>query len=318
MFAAPLSLALALLAPAAGGKEDLRSLEAADAVHVYSGEGERALELSQFNPPDLAADERRPAVLFFHGGGWVKGDPASLAPQCRYFASRGLVCFTARYRLADRQPEADGTKETVRDSVADARAALRFVVEHAAELHVDPAKIVTAGGSAGGHLAIMAALPPDAAASGERPPVAACVLFNPVTVLTERPSLPEPVLANIRERSELFGGSAEPVDPLSNVGQNGPPMLLMFGTEDRLLPSARLFCKTYEAAGNRCELEVWEGEDHSFFHLGRNRNRNFVETCARADEFLESLGLLSGPPTIEAFMAAHGVNPSPTSDAAGR
>jgi len=58
------------------------------------------LNLFVFQPKEHKAGDRRPAIVFFHGGGWRNGDPSAFLPQCRYFAYRGMVAITVQYRLA--------------------------------------------------------------------------------------------------------------------------------------------------------------------------------------------------------------------------
>jgi hypothetical protein len=57
-----------------------------------------------------------------------------------------------------------------------------------------------------------------------------------------------------------------------------------------------------KAAGNRCELVGFEDQGHGFFNYGRGDNRLFRETLKQADQFLASLGYLSGPPQVEKFL----------------
>ena len=67
-----------------------------------------------------------------------------------YFASRGLVAFSAKYRIFNTH----GT--TPFDALWDAKSAIHFLREHSNELNIDPDQIVAGGGSAGGHLAAAA------------------------------------------------------------------------------------------------------------------------------------------------------------------
>ena len=97
--------------------------------------------------PELATpSERRPAVVFLHGGGWGAGNPDQWFPQCRYFALRGLVGVSVQYRL-----KSDTT--TVAECVTDCKSAIRYLRRNAGGLGIDPEKIVVVGESAGGHLA---------------------------------------------------------------------------------------------------------------------------------------------------------------------
>ncbi|WP_404851065.1 alpha/beta hydrolase [Dietzia kunjamensis] len=91
-------------------------------------------------------DETLPALVFFHGGGWVLGSVDSHDATCRYIAKTGrLKVISVDYRLAPefRFPTA----------VEDAIAAFRYVRDHAEELGVDPTRIAVGGDSAGGNLA---------------------------------------------------------------------------------------------------------------------------------------------------------------------
>ena len=62
--------------------------------------------------------------------------------------------------------------------------------------------------------------------------------------------------------------------------------------------TAELFTKKMIAAGNRCELVGFDGENHGFFNYGRNGNKAYYETLKKADEFLASLGYLKGKPSL--------------------
>ena len=79
----------------------------------------------------------------------------------------GMVCACADYR----------TNRVLRECIDDATMAMRFLREHAAQLHLDPDRLIAAGGSAGGHVAAALAVCRVEAHTNARPN--ACVLFNP-------------------------------------------------------------------------------------------------------------------------------------------
>jgi acetyl esterase len=90
-------------------------------------------------------NERAPAVLAFHGGGWVVGDLLWMEGQCRQLAvASGCRVISVEYRLA---PEA-----RFPSAAEDAYTALVYVAEHAAAHGIDPNKIAAYGQSAGGNL----------------------------------------------------------------------------------------------------------------------------------------------------------------------
>ena len=93
-----------------------------------------------------------PVVVQFHGGGWIRGDrPSSHASLGPFFAA-GMSVVTVEYRNAKDAPAPA--------AVQDVRCALAWVKKNAAKYNFDPNKVVTYGGSAGGHLALMAAYAP--------------------------------------------------------------------------------------------------------------------------------------------------------------
>jgi acetyl esterase len=98
---------------------------------VYKKVNGREMKLYLSKPADWKSGDRRPAIVFFHGGGWVGGSPSSFNGHCEYFASRGLVCATVDYRLIQK-----GASETPLVCVQDAKSAMRWVRSHAKELGI--------------------------------------------------------------------------------------------------------------------------------------------------------------------------------------
>jgi acetyl esterase len=112
-----------------------------------------------------------PALVYFHGGGWVVGNLDSHDPGCRAVANHaGCAVVSVDYRLA---PEARFPA-----AAEDAYAATRWVAEHADELGVDPARLAVGGDSAGGNLAAVVTL---MARERGGPELAYQVLIYPVT-----------------------------------------------------------------------------------------------------------------------------------------
>ena len=94
-------------------------------------------------------EEPRPAVIFFHGGGLVMGNPLQDLGWAKWIAGQGYVTFMAGYRLFD---QLNGTNPWPAQ-LDDAQAVVRWVREHASGFNVDPDRVCAAGHSSGGHLA---------------------------------------------------------------------------------------------------------------------------------------------------------------------
>ncbi len=201
----------------------------------------RALKLDVYRS-SLAADQR-PALLYLHGGGWVVGDKANQGrPLCNHLASLGWVCLNANYRLS---PAA-----TYPDPVVDAKAAIAWLRDHADGYGVDPSFVAIAGGSAGAHIAAMAALTPgdrslqpgfeDADAS-----LQAVVTFYGAYDLTNRNGSQNPEFATrmigpyvIKAFPDTEPERFSAASPLDHVQQVTMPWLVVQGGADTLTPPA--------------------------------------------------------------------------------
>ena len=105
-----------------------------------------------------ATHDSVPGIIMFHGGGWGGGKRDQFRYLCHYFASRGLVAATVSYRLATKADAGDGSRKRV--CVTDAKSAIRWYKQHAVELGIDPQRIIAGGGSAGGHICLLATTNP--------------------------------------------------------------------------------------------------------------------------------------------------------------
>lgn len=96
--------------------------------------------------PAANGNRRAPLVLFVHGGGWKRGskDNADGSWKAPHYTGLGYAYASINYRLV---PD-----NTVEDEAADVAASLRHLIDHAAQLGFDPARIVIMGHSAGAHL----------------------------------------------------------------------------------------------------------------------------------------------------------------------
>ena len=209
-------------------------------THCYRVVEGAALRLRLYPP---AANPTRAAVVFFYGGGWRNGDIDQFAPQSRHLSARSLLAICAEYRVANRH----GT--TPFEALEDVCASLTWLRERADELGFAPERLVAAGGSAGGHLALCAVLVGSIQ-------LGALVLFNPVLDTSETGF-----------GAARFLGRGLELSPLHHVRPGLPPTLILQGTDDDTTPHATVeqFCKAMGVVGNRCELESYAGAKARLF-----------------------------------------------------
>jgi acetyl esterase len=244
------------------------ALEGANAF-IYRRAGGRDLRAHVFGARSDTSARARPALLYFFGGAFRAGDVNEFAAQARVFAERGYIATCADYRVLCRD------NVTPAAGVDDARAAADWLSANAHKLGVDRQHIVLAGASAGGLLALAAAL------RGRCRP-AALVLFNPVIDVRSGQF-------NYGMGERQAAAISPAVLPLSDL----PPTLILHGEADSVVPlaSARKFQARAAAAGRVCELVTYKELGHSFFQR-RDAVQSlsaspFDDTLRRTFTFLE-------------------------------
>jgi acetyl esterase/lipase len=192
-----------------------------------------------FEPQPRA--EPRPAVILFHGGGLVFGDPYQDSEWAKWLAEQGYVTFMAGYRLFD----PDTGENPWPTQLDDAQRAIRWVRAHADEFNVDPERICAVGHSAGGQLAGLlgttegpADPDPDLAGISSR---ADCVvdISGSSDLMVPDPN-PDPEWTELR--NALYGGSVEEVPEVRqaasaahNVDEATVPFLVIHGNLDEMV-----------------------------------------------------------------------------------
>lgn len=243
---------------------------------TYKRVGERELRLHIFQPGNWKSTDRRPAFVSIHGGGWTGGDATRMYSTTDHFAQKGFVAISVEYRLLKA-----GNGVTVFDCVEDGRSAVRYIRAHAAELGIDPTRIVANGASAGGHVAVATAQFAMFDAAGEDRSVSAApnalVLFYPV-IDTSKEGYGN---AKIGERWRELS-------PAHNVRAGLPPTIVFHGTGDTTTPfkGAQLFHHEMRKAGNRIELDVNQGGGHGYLLVTKEL---YEDTLAKTEKFLRSV-----------------------------
>lgn len=253
--------------------------------HAYKKTSEGELTLHGFFPADWKATDKRPVIVFFFGGGWKNGAYTQFVPQCEYFASRGLVAFSADYRIESKH------KTTPDKCVEDAKSAVRWVKASAGKLGIDPDKVIAAGGSAGGHIAACTAFVNDFNCLDdpkETSTPAALLLFNPAL------NLPRAI------KDAKGDDIAAKISPTKFLSKSAPPAWLVYGEDDPALAQGKEYAAKAKEVGVSVELLTAPEQPHGFF----NRSPWIEATTHAADAWLVSKGYLTGASTLKPAAAA--------------
>lgn len=233
--------------------------------------GERQQLLLDVYEPVGHDDEFRPVIVWATGGGFIRAGKENL-----YFApwllERGYVVVSINYRVRPDLPYAAmgiltagpdavvQARDAAQDAQHDMQAAVRWVRAHAADLRIDPTRIVAAGYSAGGIMALMAAFnEDDPGASGN-------------------PGWPSHVAA------ALGGGSGyAPVVQGTGLEPGDAPIAIFHGAQDTEVPMAAavLPCALTTGVGNVCEAHVYPDETHNM-----SRPALWPDVAAESADFL--------------------------------
>lgn len=226
------------------------SLPGAEAF-IYHDVPPEPMRLHVFKPKGWKATDRRPALIHFFGGGFVRGAPTQSAGWARQAAKLGMIGIAADYRVSTRH----GTDGTA--CLADARAAVHWLQAHAAELGLDPQRIVVSGSSAGGLLALWTAIRvnPPGSNPAEAPLAkpAALILMWPAADLTLFPA-----------QNDRFGGHGLACSATQHLDAKMPPALLLHGDKDATVPyeSSVILHRRLAETGNSCEFITMPGNGH--------------------------------------------------------
>lgn len=267
-------------APAANVEKDV----------VYGRGGTTDLHLDIYKP--TGANNKRMAVIHFHGGGFTGGSKDGLAARLQTLSGRGYTNIAAQYRLA-------GVAKWPAQ-MEDVKASIRWTRANAARLGIDPAKIAVSGYSAGGHLALFAAgtanrpeFEGNSGTPGVKTDVAACLAYYPVT---------GPAWEGFRRQFPMPEGSSEEAWKAATPGtyiSSFAPTALFHGLADVTVPpeSSQEFLKQLRDAKIASELHEFAGVPHEFVGIPE-----FAEaTAALADFFFERHVI--NPRTYPAFGA---------------
>ena len=216
-----------------------------------------------------------PVVIYIHGGGWVRGTKDGSVLSALPYLAMGYSVVNVEYRLAD--------VSLAPAAIEDCRCALRWVVGHAKDYNFDVGRIVIAGASAGGHLALTTGMIPTSAGFDRicqeqcEPRIAAIVDFFGITDVADlldgpnKKPFPEtwPYTVQWLGNQANRDAVAKAASPLTYVRAGVPPTIAIHGDADPLVPyahSTRLN-DALQKAGVAHELVTVPGGGHGNFSL---------------------------------------------------
>jgi acetyl esterase/lipase len=223
------------------------------------GGEDESLALDVYAPSD-ASSKTGAAILWLHGGGFkpvCTKEQSYIVALSTAYARKGYVSVASEYRRR-REPARDRAG-AVGDAVEDGAAALAWIVEHAGAYGIDPARIAIAGGSAGGMLVT--------------------ALLCAYADIRKRTTVPADLVAFIN----LWGSPARGALP-EHIPAGLPPVLLVHGTDDELVPytNAENLHRVLTDAGVRADLFTIPSAGHT--PVG-----HMEDIISRIDEFLSGL-----------------------------
>lgn len=261
-----------------------------DISYIPNGDDAQKLDLYL---PEKSADRPLPLIVHIHGGGWMAGNkfPCPVVGM----VGKGYAVASVEYRFSQ--------KAKFPAQIQDCQAAIRWLRANAKQHNIDPQRVGAVGGSAGGHLSALVgtaggkkAFAPIGGNEEQSDRVqAVCDIFGPANFSTVMQQAA--VDKNVRNiftfnspkdpYSQLIGVSLEgnkektdAVSPVHYVSKDNPPILILHGTHDTLVPYAQ--SEELAAALKAKGVEVWlqklSGSGHGGGGFGKLPIVNLMQT----------------------------------------
>ncbi len=252
-----------------------------DISYVPNGDAAQKLDLYL---PEKPAERPLPLIVHIHGGGWMGGNKF----PCPFvgMVGKGYVVASVEYRFSQ--------KAKFPAQIQDCQAAIRWLRANSKQHHIDSEHVGVVGGSAGGHLSALVgtaggkkAFAPIGGNEDQSDRVqAVCDIYGPANFSTVmQQAADDKNIRNIFQfnspkdpYSQLIGVSLEgnqektdAVSPVHYVSQDSPPMLILHGTHDALVPYAQSeeFAAALKAKGVEVWLQTLPGSGHGGGGFGK-------------------------------------------------
>ena len=269
---------------------------------LYIPDGDEAQRLDLYLP-EKNPEQPLPLIVHIHGGGWMGGSKFP-SPYVN-MVNRGYVVASVEYRFSQ--------KARFPAQIQDCQAAIRWLRAHCDKYQIDPDHVGVVGGSAGGHLSALVAtsggkkaFQPIGGNDDQSDRVqCVCNIFGPANFTAVMQQAEED--KNVRNifkfntpsdpYSQLIGVSlignkekTDAVSPIHYVSKDNPPMLILHGTYDALVPYAQSV--ELQAALKKKGVDVWlqtlPGSGHGGPAFGKPAvnalTQNFFDRYLKGDD----------------------------------
>jgi acetyl esterase len=255
-------------------------------VKIFKSVEEYKLEAHIFYPDSIKKDDKRPAIVIFHGGGFVLGNPSWAFDKARHYADKGMIAVSAQYRLSNFRDI------TPLDAIQDAKDLMIWLRKNADSLKIIGDKIAVSGWSVGGQLCATLAVLVDTLRDLN-------INTSPDALL-----LTSPGTGTGGWFTELLNGAdvnPEDFSPVDHVRKGLPPAIILQGRDDTVTPlkDVQLFHDRMVADDNYCEMWIYDNVGHLFTPTwmgddGWPKPDKEVQEQAdlRAEEFLVKFGFI--------------------------
>jgi acetyl esterase/lipase len=223
--------------------------------------------------PEGATAGPRSVIVFFHGGSWSTGSRYQYRFVGDRLAAQGFIAVLPDYRL--------NPAVSFPVFMDDAARAVAWTLHNIDRYGGDPARVFVMGHSAGAHMAALLALDRRylAAQGASADELRGAIGLSGAYDF----AIDSPLLRSV------FGSATEPLDtqPVQFARGDGPPLLLIHGTDDRICEdwNSIVLTERVRAAGGEAELRLYPGAGHgdtvgAFAALGRGRSRSVEDVAA--------------------------------------
>lgn len=239
---------------------------------TYVRYGQRALQLDLYLPKS-ALPQKKPGIVFVHGGGWRAGFRTNFTPMAIGLAERGYVVATVSYRLS--------SEAQYPAAIHDVKAALRWLRNNAKKYGVNPEQIAVGGGSAGGQIASLTGVTngierfdPQAKHADVSSAVQAIINIDGLSDFTSEAARlhEDDPRKNPSAAGAWFGGRyAEKTvlwheaSPLFYVNKNTPPILFLISAQERFSVGHKEMIEKMKPFGIPYQVAQIPDSPHSFW-----------------------------------------------------